>query len=161
MKIKKASCALRRSMAPSQVADTTGACCLPEAQMMMDKQKRDKGELDGPKSRITALCSMVAWHCDWQGSLTQKQITRELGTTQRWLWHSWVLVCWLSCQVYEHKKRIRWHLSWWQELYNGCGPNIFISKSDGFMLKITNMFAPFKDLYQRKDPRKTRGECYA
>lgn len=29
------------------------------AQMMMDKQKRDKGELDGPKSRITALCSMA------------------------------------------------------------------------------------------------------
>ena len=30
--------------------------------MMVEKQKRDRGDLDGPKSRITALCSMVSWH---------------------------------------------------------------------------------------------------
>ena len=27
--------------------------------MMVEKQQREKGEMDGPKSRITALCSMV------------------------------------------------------------------------------------------------------
>ncbi len=29
---------------------------------MMEKQSRERGTLDGPKSRITALCSMVSWH---------------------------------------------------------------------------------------------------
>ena len=33
-----------------------------QAKMMMEKQSRERGTLDGPKSRITALCSMVSWH---------------------------------------------------------------------------------------------------
>ena len=34
---------------------------LAKAKMMMAKQQRERDELDGPKSRITALCSMAFW----------------------------------------------------------------------------------------------------
>ena len=53
--------------------------------MMMEKQKRDQVELDGPKSRITALCSMVSRHCNKAHLADHELGTSRMTLTWRWL----------------------------------------------------------------------------
>lgn len=64
--------------------------------MMMEKQSRERGTLDGPKSRITALCSMVSWHLSHAHHHQHPAIAkglhapiRHVSTQKFGLWFGW------------------------------------------------------------------------